>query len=89
MDGPPSSLEAPPPSPRAHAAPTGKSAGLEKFTPYTFRHYFCSRATESGSNPQAIKKMIGHTPSSRVLEKHYQHLSQPFIDVEVAKIKIV
>ncbi len=79
---------------RAHGYPKHfkravKNAGLKGFTPYTFRHYFCSRAIESGSNIEAVKIVVGHTPSSTVLQKHYAHLCQPFIDAEVAKIKIV
>lgn len=66
-----------------------EGVGLKDFTYYTFRHYFATRALESGANSDCIRKTLGHMPSSRILEKHYAHLSTEFENAEMAKVRIV
>ena len=63
-------------------------AGLDgrKFSYHTIRHYFITRAVESGMNFLVIARLVGHR-STRMIEQVYAKLQNDFKAAEMAKFR--
>ncbi len=65
-----------------------KDAGLtEGMTSHCLRHFFISKAVESGVNHLVIARWVGHA-GTRMIEQVYAHLSPEFKKGEMGKVKI-
>lgn len=65
-----------------------KLAGLtEHMTSHCLRHFFISKAVESGVNFLVIAKWVGHS-TTRMIEQVYAHLSPGFKNGEMQKIQL-
>jgi len=63
-------------------------AGMtEHMTSHCLRHYFISRAVESGINFLVIAKWVGHS-STQMIEQVYAHLSPEFKNNEMNKLQL-
>lgn len=56
-------------------------------TPHVFRHTFITRCVESGMNPNAIAKIVGHK-SIEITMNRYTTLSKEFLQESIDKISI-
>jgi len=63
-------------------------AGLDgrKFSYHTVRHYFITRAVESGMNFLVIARLVGHS-STKMVEQVYAKLQNDFKAAELAKFR--
>ena len=63
-------------------------AGLtEHMTSHCLRHFFISKAVESGVNSLVIARWVGHS-TTRMIEQVYAHLSPEFRNGEMRKIQL-
>jgi len=53
-----------------------RSAGLERFPFYCWRHTFGTRCAESGMDRHSLARLMGHS-SPRITEKYYIHVTEP------------
>lgn len=59
-----------------------------KFTPKYARKAFSSYQWINGTPLELIKKKMGHSPSSRVTEKHYLHLSDELMSENIVEVPL-
>jgi len=64
-----------------------EKAGLKYVNLYTFRHYFISRAIESGVDIYTVSRWAGHK-NTKMIEEVYGHLSPGFRQQQMARVKI-
>lgn len=62
---------------RYHFKKLAEKAGIDpdRMHPHAFRHYWTTRAVNSGMEDQHIKSIRGDSKSSRIFEEVYSHLS--------------
>lgn len=59
----------------------------QHFTSHSLRHFFISKAVESGINSLVIANWVGHS-STKMIEQVYAHLSPEFKNGEMQKLQL-
>ena len=57
-----------------------------KFTPKCARKFFTSVLALRGTGLPVIKRMVGHSPNSRVTERHYIHFPDAALKAHILEL---
>jgi integrase len=71
---------------RASLATACKKLGIPKIHHHALRHFFATRAVESGGSLPAVAKLVGHKDGGVLLAKRYNHVSDEHLTVVAKRI---